>query len=297
MPINYSILFAFGAMICWGFGDFLVQKMSRKMGNLIALIWINFIGSLVLLPLAIKNFYQLSSGGNFLSLLVLAVLDFAFGLTLLKAYEQGKLSVVEIILILELPLTVILGIVFFKEQLNTLQLLLILIIIFGVFLISRRCRNLLTRIREFITGKKRIWEKGVILTLFAAVLSALYNFFIAFNARGFSPVIAIWAPWTISLFFLIIYLSLKKDRSGFFNSSKKNLKLIFWGSVIDVSAWVFFAVALAENKLSVTTAITESYPALAIFLGIKFNKEKISRWQIAGAILALLASIIIGLIS
>lgn len=296
MQQNYSIIFAFVAMICWGLGDFLIQKMSKKMGNLIALIWINFIGGLALFPLAIKDFSLITSWESFLNLFVLAVLDFAFGLTLLKAYEKGKLSVVEVILVLELPLTVILGLSFFREELNIIQLLLILIIVLGVVFISRRPRNLLTKIWEFITGKNKRWERGVILALIAAIFSALYNFFIALNAKGLSPVLAIWFPWTISLFFLIIYMTFR-GWSGFLASSKKNLKLIFLGSVIDVSAWLCFAVALSQNKLSITTAITESYPAIAVFLGIQFNKEKISFLQVMGAILALAASIAISLIS
>jgi drug/metabolite transporter (DMT)-like permease len=297
MQMNYSIIFAFGAMVFWAIGDFLIQRMTRKMGNLSALVWINFIGSLVLLPFAIKDFHLLNSWSNFSPLVILAIVDFIFGLILLKAYEQGKLSVVEIIMILELPLTVILGVVFFKEYLSAVQIFLILMIIAGAILISRRVRNLLTRAWEFITRRKRAWEKGAILALIAAVLSALYNFFVALNTKNLSPTLAIWFPWTISLFFLIIYLALKRNWRTFFISSKQNLKLIFWGSVIDVTAWVFFAMALSGRKLSITTAITESYPGLAIFLAMQFNKEKISFRQIIGAILALTASVVIGLIS
>jgi drug/metabolite transporter (DMT)-like permease len=297
MQMNYSIIFAFGAMVFWAIGDFLIQRMTRKMGNLSALVWINFIGSLVLLPFAIKDFHLLNSLESFLPLVILAVIDFVFGLILLKAYEQGKLSVVEIIMILELPLTVVLGVVFFKERLSTLQIFLILTIIVGAILISRRVRNLLTRLWEFITKRKRAWEKGAILALIAAVLSALYNFFVALNTKNLSPTLAIWFPWTISLFFLIVYLGFRRNWKNFFALSRQNMKLIFWGSVIDVTAWVFFAMALSGRKLSITTAITESYPALAIFLAMQFNKEKISFRQIIGAILALTASAVIGLIS
>ncbi len=37
MIIELSILFAFCAMICWGFGDFLIQRTVRKIGDVEAL--------------------------------------------------------------------------------------------------------------------------------------------------------------------------------------------------------------------------------------------------------------------
>ena len=57
--------------------------------------------------------------------------------------------------------------------------------------------------------------------------------------------------------------------------------------MIDVAAWLFYAHVLAQKELSLTTAITESYPVIGIFFAFKFNKEKISGWQIFGAALAL----------
>lgn len=287
MSDKYIILFALGAMVCWGFGDFFVQRMTKRMGNFAALTWINFIGCLVLLPLALKDFHLIDSWQNWLTLFILGLLDFAFGLTLLKAFEKGKLSVVEVMMTMELPLTVILGLAVFKEKLSLWQLLLILMIICGVIFISKNKRTWLNRIWETVSGKSRFWEKGAALALTAAMMSAVYNFLIAVNARSLSPILAVWFPWTISLFFLIIYLLIKNREAEFFAESKKNLKLIFAGSVIDVAAWLFYAHVLAQKELSLTTAITESYPVLGIFLAFKFNKEKISGWQIVGVVLAL----------
>jgi len=287
MSNQYIILFALGAMVCWGVADFFVQRMTKRMGNFASLTWINFIGSLVLLPLAIKDFHLITSGQNWLTLGIMGILDFAFGLTLLKAFEKGKLSVVEVLMTMELPLTVILGLAIFKEQLNVLQLLLILMIICGVIFISHKKRDFWNKLWQSLTGKNHWFEKGAGLALTAAIISAFYNFFIAFNSRSLSPILALWLPWTISLFFLIVYMALKGGRAEFFAESKKNLKLIFIGSVIDVASWLFYANVVAQKELSLTTAITESYPLIGMFLGFKFNKEKIAFWQIIGACLAL----------
>lgn len=295
MPEKITILFAFGAMIAWGVGDFFTQRMTKKIGSIQALVWVNLIGGLGLLPLAIKDFYLIKSWENLGTLFILGLIDFVYGLAMLKSYEKGKLSVVEVIMTMELPLTVALGLIFFREKLSFFQLALVLAIIGGSFLVSKASKDIFDKIKDFIFGKTRKFEKGVKIALLAAIISAFYNFMIAFNAREISPVMAIWFPWVMSLILLLIYMYVKGNYRSFLNESKKYKKIIFFGSAIEVMAWLFYAKALSGNTLSITTAITESYLALAVFLGIKFNKEKISRLQYAGAVVALIGSVIAGL--
>ncbi len=82
--------------------------------------------------------------------------------------------------------------------------------------------------------------------------------------------------------------------------SIKNLPLNFYRShilrPINLSAWVFYAFAVVQNDIAITTAITESYPAIALLLGIWLNKEKIKAHQCIGAGLALIASILLAFV-
>lgn len=297
MPQQYIILFAFGAMLFWGVGDFLLQKMSKKLGSIYALTWIYFVGSLVLLPWAVNSFYLIKTPSNFITLFSLGIIECAYGIFVLKAFERGKLSVVDVLFLLELPLTVILGMVFLGEKVDLLQMILIACIIFGAILISRKKLTWLAKLWSYLTGSNKILEKGALLALGAGTISGFYNLMVAVSSRNVSPVLTIWFAWTISCIFLVIYLWHKKNLGNFFRASKNNKNLILAGSVLDVLAWLFFATALSQKDLSITTAITESYPAIAIFLGIRFNKEKISKWQLIGAAVALGASIAISLIS
>lgn len=45
-----GIIFALGALLSWGFGDFFIQKTVRAVGDLKTLFLIDAIGALVLLP-------------------------------------------------------------------------------------------------------------------------------------------------------------------------------------------------------------------------------------------------------
>lgn len=291
--MNFFILAAFGTMIAWAVGDFLAQRMAKAVGSLHSLAWINLITGVFLLPFAISDLPKITSWPVLWPLLATGVVDFAFGLTLLTAYEKGKLSVIEVVMITELPLTIILGMAIFSERPSLIQYSLIAAILGGVFLISQRPQNIWTRLWSCLTRKNCSLEKGLALTLVAAILSSIYNFMIAFNARAASPLLAIWIPWVVCLIGLAIYLSFRGGFRQIAVEARLHGNLILAGTAMQAAGWLLFAMVLAQKELSITTAITESYPALAMFLGVKFNKEKISPKQYLGAIIALFASLII----
>jgi len=53
----------------------------------------------------------------------------------------------------------------------------------------------------------------------------------------------------------------------------------------------------SKGEVSITTAITESYPAIGLFLGVWLNHEKVKWHQYLGAVLAILATIGLAIIS
>lgn len=295
-----AIILALTAMFFWSAGDFLIHRTCKRISNFQALIYVNLIGAIILLPFAFNYFYQLSLS-DIAPLIILSLIDLAFGLTLLKAYELGKLSVVEVVLTFELPLTIFFGLMFFHESLSWLQAIIILFILSGIFFISRENKTFFKKIICFFTGQNLILEKGILIAFIAAFFSALYNFLIAYNARNISPLLTIWLPWTISLFCLLLFFCFRNDfKKGIkilIKDIGKNKKTVFFGSAFDAIAWVSYAAAVSRQELAIITAITASYPALAMFYGIRFDKEKISHFQYIGAALALGGSIIIALIS
>jgi len=50
-----------------------------------------------------------------------------------------------------------------------------------------------------------------------------------------------------------------------------------------------------DNELAVTVAITESYPAIGLILGVAVNREKVAKHQYLGATIAVGASFAMGL--
>lgn len=286
--ISLSILAALGAMICWGVGDFLIQKGTRKLGDVETLAWIGCLGSLALLPFVWHDLALVFERANFLILLFLGFVTFGVGIMNFEALKRGKLSVVEVLLEFELPITVILGLIFLRESLSLIQVLLILFIFFGILLISFKPGEL---------KKNHFFEKGAALAIFTAIGYGLINFLTAVGAKDISPILTIWFPWVVFSVICVFYL-LYQHRFGPAVTRAEHYKwLVLSMGILDTAAWLFFALAVQKRQLAVTIAITESFPAISLFLGISINKEKISKLQIIGAIITICASFLIGLVA
>lgn len=284
MFLEGSILAAFGAMLFWGVGDFLIQREARKVGDMESLAFIGTLGAFGLLPFVLSDLPSLFTKENMVLLAFAGIITFVTSILDFEALKQGKLSVIEVVLEIELPLTAILGFLFLRETMSFVQLATIALIFAGIVLIS---------VDSFAFKGKRSkgFEKGVILAFLTACGMALMNFMTAVGSKQISPIMIIWAPWLmvglVALFFI-------KRREGFgrlLHNGAKFRQLILWTAAIDTFAWLLYATALAENELAITTAITESYPAIGIMLGVWLNKEEILPHQYAGALLALFASI------
>lgn len=287
--MNSAILLAFGAMLSWGVGDFLIQRTVKRIGTLETLAWITGSSAVIMIPIIVYRGITLTPR-ELLMLALLGVVTFVSGLLDFKALSIGKLSVMETIMAIELPLTIMLGVIAFNERLNVGQWLLVLVIFIGIILVSVNFKNL--HHRDFL-------EKGTIIAIISGVVFALVNFFSADLAKTIDPMMAIWFPWLACGTISFIYISRFKKRHfrQFVKNSYRHWKLIAWVSAVDLAAWLFYAFAVENEELSITIAITESYIVIALILGVIINKEKIRPLQYLGAALAIIGSIAIGLIS
>ncbi|MDP2925071.1 MAG: DMT family transporter [Nanoarchaeota archaeon] len=288
MAYEYSIIFAFLAMLCWGFGDFLIQKNARKIGDLESLTFIGIIGAIILFPFVIKDLIHLRVLGNLILLLFLGIITFIAGILDFEALKKGKLSVIEVILEIELPITLLLGYFILGERLNIIQLLLIGFIFVGILLIAIRF--------EFIKNPRRFLEKGVLIGFIGAIVMGLLNFLTGFSAREISPVMAIWAPAVMLSLIGLIIIYKREGYKKLIKNSRRYMILILSMGIIDTLAWLFYAFAMEKNPITITTAITESYPVIGLFLGRFVNKEKIKLYQYFGAGLALMSCVVLAVL-
>lgn len=276
---NYAgILFAFIALVSWGFGDFFIQKTTRVVGSWKALFFIGVVGLVGLFPF-VKNDLATLNAANLLLLGLLGVVVVFAALFDFEALRQGKIAIVEPIIGLELPITVGLSLTLANETLSLLQLFLIGIVFIGIMLV-------ITAHHTHLHYYKRIFERGVILAGIGAIGMALTNFLVGVSSQGISPLITIWFVHSLLAVVCGIYILYKGEFKNLVSDFKNHPKPIIGQSILDNVAWVSFAKATTFIPIAIATTISESYIALAVLLGLFINREKLRTHQIVGVALA-----------
>ena len=278
-----GILFALGALACWGVGDFLIQRSARKFGDGIALFFICAVGTAVLLPFVwsdIPAMFTVSRTGIILwgaslVLLAAALLDF-------EALRVGKLSVIEPIYSLEIAVAAVFGYLFLNERLTAQQMVLMAVLIGGITLVS------LERLR---TARRLRIERGVLLAIAATVLMGAVDVLFGAGARETSPLVINWFTDAFITLVMAIYLTALGEWHHIKRQWQTNKPLILSVGFLDQLAWVLYSYSMLFIPVAIATGISESYIVLASLLGLWLNRERLRNHQFAGLIITVLAAI------
>ncbi len=278
MESQLGLLFAFVALIGWGFGDFFIQKTTRLIGVHKTLFLICAGAMVALFPFVYHEVFDYTRA-DYQAIALLSLIIFIYALVIFHAFEKGKLSVVEAVIAFELPLTVALGVFVGGESLTFTQFLLFIVIFVGIALAAA------ARL-DHLHLHKRIFEKGVTWAFAAAFLSALTNFFVGTYSQHMSPLFVIWATHSMLAILCGGYIVYRDEVSSLWGDIKKHPVPVVAQSVFDNAAWIGYAFATTMIPISLTVMVSESYIALAALLGYFLGREKLNNHQIVGAIVA-----------
>lgn len=288
--ISLGLLFSFLALISWGFGDFFIQRTSRALGIVKALFYIGLGGTIIFLPFVYKQFSILAYDSKawwllgFVSVITLIAALFDF-----EALKEGKISIIEPIMGLELPLTVALGVLINQELLSGLQFLFIATVFLGLFLTVNAKKIDSSHF-------KYVFEKGVILAGVGTVAMALTNFSYGVSSQKYTPELTLWFVSLFLTLFCFVYLLARKQFTPI-KDFKRHPKLIILETILDNMAWLSFGLAVVYLPISISITISESYIALASILGIKFNGEKLKLHQKIGAVITIIGILALAVVT
>ena len=286
-----GILFALGALLCWGLGDFFIQNTCRKIGVVESLFFIGITGSIIFFPF-VKNEIPtiVSTSGIFATLSLAGVAMFFAALFNFEGLKDGKIAIVEPISSLEMPLTVLLGIVLIAERPTLVQFILIVTIFIGILLT-------ITTHHTHLHFHRRIFEKGVAFAGIGAVGMALTDFIFGLSSREVSSVLTIWFIHTLIAILCFLYIVIKLDIKDIFRRFREFPAVIITQSIFDNLAWLFYGYAVIFMPISIAITISESYVVLASLLGVLVNKEKLKKHQYIGASVVFFGVTILSLIT
>ena len=286
-----GVLLAFGALFCWAFGDYFIQKTTKTIGIWKALLYITLTGTIVLLPFVNEEIPAiLTNTSDLILLLATGVILFIAAIFEFRGFKEGKLSVIEPALGAELPITILLSIFIWNERPTLSQGLLMLSVFVGITLA-------VTLTHRHLHYHKSIFEKGVIFALLGAILMGVSNFLMGVSSQQTSPLLTMWFTSAILSVLSFTYMSMTGELHGFFASFRKYPGMILGETILDNLAWICYTFAMSLIPISLATTISESYIAVAVLLGFIINKDKLKHHQKVGIVLATAGVILLSGIS
>ena len=284
MAFEIGVLLALSAFIFWGFGDFLIQRTTRKIGDWETLLVLDGIGVVILLPFVYNDFGSLLHGDTLAVLLAASVAMLFASITDFEALKKGKIGVVEPIYALEIPVAGLFAFFVINESIGMFHSALIAMLIMGIALVSLKSRHF---------SRKAWLEKGVVVALVGVLLMGLTAFLFGFSTRITNPLMVVWFTnlftGGVSLYYLMV--SRKLGKLG--KDITKNKKLILTVGLLDNFAWVTYGFATSLIPIAIATALSENYIVLAAILGLLINKESLLRHQKIGLVIAISSAVVL----
>jgi drug/metabolite transporter (DMT)-like permease len=280
-----GLLYAFVAILGWGLGDFLIQRSARKLGDWEALFFVVLVASIILLPFTYLSLSALTTY-DWLVLTLTSVMILVASLLDFEALRVGKISIVEPIFAMEVPVTVALATFVVGEHLSTYQLTYIGLLLLGIVLVSNRYLGRM---------HLRAIEKGVWVAVLTTIGMGTANFLYGFGSRATDPLVITWFTSIFMTVATFVYLVRSKQVWKLGANWRHNKWLILAVGMADTAAWVGYSASSLYIPIGLVTGLTESYIALAAILGLVFNRERIVAHQKLGLVLTVCAAIALAL--
>jgi drug/metabolite transporter (DMT)-like permease len=289
MTAGIGIALAFVAMLSWGFGDFMIQKSTRKVGDWETLFIITAFGTIVLLPFVLGRLpLLLQEPKGLLILLGGAIILTGAAIFQLESFRKGKLAVVEPILPFEIPAAAVMAFLVLGDAVTAIQFALIGTLIIGLCLVSYARKGV---------SKRILAEKGIYLGLIGAALMGFADFFLGWGSRVIDPIMANFVldivMAAVSMFYLL--------STGRLAQVSKDLRtsptLLITMSISDNVGWVAYAFAMSVVPIAVATGLSESSVIIAVMLGLFINREKLHFHQKIGLAVAVISALVLAAIT
>ncbi|MCX6715914.1 MAG: DMT family transporter [Candidatus Taylorbacteria bacterium] len=290
MTIGVGIALAFVAMLCWGFGDFLIQKSTRRIGDWETLFIMSFIGMFILAPFVWRQIPNVitNQGGSLLILLVASVVILLAALIDFEALKEGKLAIVEPIWSLEIPVAAFLAYFLVSERISVIQIILVSLLLIFLILVAFKQKRF---------SSSALLEKGVPLAILGAILMGSANFFMGWGGRISDPIMVNFFTDVFMVIATGIYLIGKGRFHRIFPDLKHTYIFVLPMSIADEVAWIAYVFSMSIIPIAVATALSESYIIIAVLLGLFISHEKLHTHQKIGLVGAIITAIVLAVIT
>lgn len=285
-----GIFLGLAAAFCWGTSDFLAARVARGVGALRALLITQSIG-LGFVSLILWWQGEIPEVTPRIALIMLGIgLGQAVAVFLFyRAFEIGKLSLVAPITSGFAVVTAILALLS-GERPGRLALVGAVLLVMGVLLVT-------SQHREKNTQDEAVDVRSTLRGVPEAIAAAFFYGTIFWGLDFVVP--SLGAMWPLAALRVVALTLLF---GAFFllrpAPAAENVRIVWWPSVgvaaADTCAWLSFNFGTQNADVSIVTALSSLYSAVAIFYGILVWRERLLRVQWYGVGLILMGVLLVG---
>ncbi|PWH18729.1 MAG: hypothetical protein DDG59_05365 [Anaerolineae bacterium] len=280
-----SIFIGMGGMVGWGIYDFLGGVFAKQIGPFRSLFWSQLAGFLALLSLAVILQTSFNVPLRMGVLGALGAVIYAGGyLFFFRGFEIGNVSIVAATMNLWAVFTMLFAFLFMGQRLTPTQTVGVGLIIGGATLASLRWEEL---------GNQKFQISGGVKE---AVLGAFF-FGVFWNLSEILSEQMGWLWTTLSVkcgivLFLLIVSLLSRRRLGISQTKHQTKAVVLLMGVIEAAAVALVNYGLTIGDAILITPISSALSVVTISLAMIFLRERVTRIQGGGMILAVMGIIL-----
>ena len=283
-----SLLSGLGGMFGWGIYDFFAGVYSKKIGPHKTFFWSQSAGLLFVLLLIPVFTTTLNIPVLTIFLLPIAALFYSVGyLFFMKGFEVGNISIVAAIMNLWAVFTMLIAFVFMGQRLSTLQSMGVLMIVSGATLASLNWNEINNRSFQLSAGVKET-------VLGAFFFGVFWNISEVISERVGWLWTTVFLKIEIILFLLLISFFMKREIYLTKAGAKTKLMLVLMG-ILEAGAVAVVNFGLTIGDAILITPIASALSVVTIMMAIVFLKDKVTKLQGLGIIIAVSGIIVTGL--
>ena len=274
--LSLSIFYGMLSALIWGAGDFAGGLATRKLGAYRAVFYADLIGLLVLIVVVLVAPEEIPPLRSLLIAGVAGMLGSVGLLVLYHSMAKGQMSIAAPVSALFAAALPVLVSAFTLGLPTLVQFAGFGLALSAVWLISQGGGSHRFHLEHL---------SDLRLPLLAGLGFGSYFILMHYATEGvssnFYPMIASRTAGTFMLFFFVL-----AQRQGF-GVPRDTWGVVFANGMFDVAGNFFYLLALRTGRLDIAAALSSLYPGSTVLLAWLFLKERISRPQWVGILLAL----------
>ncbi len=271
-----SIFAGLGGMFGWGISDFFANISSDKIGHSKTVFWSQLAGMVFLGILFIfVDVPEITLSARTLIMFGLSGTFYTLGyIYFYKAFEIGNVSIVSASINLNVVVAILLALIFKGQQLTGYQPLAVILILFGVTMVSLKLKDL--------TNSKVSLSAGIKETIIASVVfGAFWNLSeILSEETGWLPT-SFWVK-VIALLLLLSWSFVKRETLNYERKLLNFFPIVALVGILEAAAVASVNFGLTVGDVILVSPISSALSIVTITLAVIFLKEKLTKTQVAG---------------